>query len=263
VDSEDGLARAFAACYGGKRQYTIPEPKAYWRGTIVRPTKEMAEEHAKRQFEQEMRDFKFWATRLVEDVSEIDNDGLPFGFRTCDNYEYESPYDEDDEDEEPLDQGTQDYMRDSHMDCANCKGLKTLLPEGLTWEHLFKVGLDTYRFSDVYGRPRYVEVKGRVPDDAPKPDPDKPLLIAKTHGGSHCRGFGFDTDLFGSFGTFVFCFQGEEHPIPQAILDTVSGWEAGEEAKDNKRKAEAELRHAARQKQQRKLLADLMDRVNP
>jgi hypothetical protein len=61
----------------------------------------------------------------------------------------------------------------------------------------------------------------------------------------------------------VFCFQGEEHPIPQAILDTVSGWEAGEEAKDNKRKAEAELRHAARQKQQRKLLADLMDRVNP
>jgi len=247
VDSEEAVVRAFSACYGGPKQYSIPEPKSYWRGAIVRPSREMERSHAQKEYDDELRNFQGFVSSLVRGLKDSET-SLPHGFRLCPKYEPDPELvDEDD----PL-------SEEGHHFCLRCggDGYALLPPEGMTWEGMFKVARWAYRDSKM-AHSGYVEIKGRVPDDAPWPDPEKPILVAATNAGPHARGFGFDDELRG-WGAFLFCFQGEEHPIPQAVLDQAAEWNAEWEAEQAQAVAEREQRGIEYQRKRKASLDAIM-----
>lgn len=246
VDSETKLLEAFQSRYSWSN-FSILEPKAYWKGTIVRSTPEMEQQYAEQEFKDERRLFTGWVLNLIRSFEE-----LPHGFRHCQDY---------DPDPDIVDKGSEDedslrYMRDTHIGCLTCEGNKILPPEGVTWRDLFLHGRDTFRSSR-----GYIKLKGRIPDNAPKPNPDKPLLIAKETIGDQGRGFTFGSDLYEDPGAFMFCFQGEEHPIPQDILDQVSKWRAKRESRASLWRKERDLRSSEMKKRNRAFLNDLMAKL--
>lgn len=248
VDSKTKLLGSFQSIYKGRSGSYIPEPKAYWKGTIVPPTPEMEQQYAEQEFKDERQKFKCWVLNLIHSFEE-----LPHGFRRCQDYDPDPDIvNEDFEDEDSL-----RYMRDTHIGCLTCGGDKILPPEGVSWDDLFLRGRDTFR-----SHRGHINIKKRVPDDAPKPDPNKPLLVAKETIGDQGRGFTFGSGLYENYGAFMFCFQGEEHPIPQDILKQASKWEDEEESRASLWRKERDTRSSEMKKGNRALLDDLMEKMS-
>jgi len=247
VTSEESLLLSWRMVQE-QTKHNLPQARALWKGVIVGPTAEMALTYAKQEYEKELREFRcFTLDLLCHDLEETTI--LAKGFTPCPQYDPDPEWlsEEDQQDS---------YTRECHMYCRCCNGDR-ILPQTTTWAQLFERGRDLYRSYQSTPLTKAV----RIPSNAPKADPNKPVLVAQNDEGNHRNGFILRTTIEDLLGPILFFFQGEEQPLPQGVLDIAAEFKSRAEAAVQQRKLSTETRRAEHRTKKREMLTRLLEMI--